>query len=100
MFNQFSDNRYSDGYQSHDGEKYESDDDQGDQSGLDGVVHKVASVLGKAAFDSCRSRIESHIELEGDTLASNIWEELQCFARKTWVREAAIISLVLIFKTG
>ena len=81
-----------------DDELDESDDDkQDDILHLDQIVHQTAFKIRKAAYDS--SNINFEFE-EKYTLVKNIWDQLQCFAQKAWVREAVIISAVMIFKTG
>ena len=92
-------NRFSDGYRRQEEDEYdEADEDQQDtpQGNLNGTVHKIATTLGKAAFDSCKN----HIEFDEDTLVTSIWEQVQGIVRKPWFKEALIISSVLIFKTG
>jgi len=93
-------NRYSDDYRRQVVDDYDESDDEQEcspQGNLDSSVHKIAATIRQAAFESCIS----DIEVEDDyTLVKNIWEYLHEFVKKSWVKEAAIISAVLIFKTG
>lgn len=66
-----------------------------EQQSLDEIVHKIAATIGRAAFDSC----EISLELEEDTLFT-MWDRLRCYARKPWVREAVILSAILLLKTS
>ena len=59
---------------------------------LDCEVRKIK----RAAFESCIS----DIEVEDDTLFKCIWGQAQGIVREQWFREVAIISAILIFKTG
>jgi len=61
-------------------------------------VHRIAANLRRrAAFSSCIS----DIGVEDDyTQANNIWGQLQFFAQKHFVREVAIIALILFLKTS
>ncbi|MDR3541887.1 MAG: hypothetical protein P4L69_13100 [Desulfosporosinus sp.] len=94
MFNSFADNSDPNDY-SHQ-EDDELDEEQRDTLHLDEFVHREASKIGQAAFDSCKIPIEFEVE----NLANRILEQVRGFVRKAWVREALIISAALIFKTG
>lgn len=93
MFNSFTDNRYPDDYRL-------QNDDELDDNQEDSPHRNLESDIGKikrAAFESCIFDIDVDDEC---TLTKGIWEQLQGIVRKQWFREAAIISAILIFKTG
>lgn len=96
MFNQDL-NMYSEEYLCQEEDELDGSDEHEDILHLEQIVHQAAFKIRQAAYDSSNINFEFEEEY---TLVKNIWYQLQCFAQKAWVREAVIISAVMIFKTG
>lgn len=91
-------NMYSDEYHRQEDDEVDETEEQQDSphDNLDEEVRKIAANLRRSAVNSCISDIEA----ESDTLLNGIWERVHSIVRKPWFREVALISAILIFKTG
>jgi len=91
--------KYSEDYRSQSEDELDEDQPDSPHGNLDEEVHRIAANLRRhAKFCSCINDIEA--EDEYTTLVKSIWGQLRCFAQKPFVREVAIIAVVLLLKTS
>lgn len=69
-----------------------SDEDEVLHRNFDNQVREIKL----AAFHSCIS----DIDVDDDDAVKGIWEQVLSFARRPYVREAAIITAILLLRTG